>query len=298
VQGTTFREAAELWYPNWKANKSARYGEYVGRRLNGDIYPTIGNRPIAQITAPEVVAVSKQIETRGAFEIARRTMETCSQVFRWSIAHGLCERNPVADVRPSDVLKPTTKGHHARVDAGELPALWKAIHGYPGLITQLAMRLTAYTAVRTGELLGAEWCEVNLDAAEWRIPENRTKMKTPHIVLLSTQAVEVLRALRQLTGRGRYLFPGANPSKPISNITMLKALQRIGFGGTMTMHGWRAIFSTQMHEQGWPHEHIELCLAHQRRNKVAASYDFATYLEPRRILMQAWADYLDSLAAD
>lgn len=298
VAGTTFREVAEQWYENWRTNKSARYGDYVGRRLTGDIYPAIGSLAIARIEAPLIVSLCKRIEDRGAYEIARRTMETVGQVFRFGVARGHCLRNPVADVRPADVFKPTTKGHHARVDLDKLPSLLRAMYDYQGTaVTKFAMRLTAYTVVRTGELLGAEWSEVNLDAAEWRIPPERMKMRTPHIVLLSPQAIEILRALRHLTGRGKYVFPGNGRSKPLSNMAMLKGLQRIGFGGEMTMHGWRSIFSTQAHEAGWPHEHIELCLAHQRRDKVAASYDFATYLEPRRELMDWWAGWLDEQAA-
>jgi integrase len=296
--GTTFRDVAEQWYTNWRTNKSVRYGDYVGRRLKDDIYPAIGSLPIAKIEAPAIVGLCKGIEARGAYEIARKTMGTIGQVFRFGVAHGHCQRNPVADVRPADVFKPTTKGHHATVEVDKLPSLLRAMYEYQGTaVTKFAMRLTAYTVVRTGELLGAEWSEVNLDAAEWRIPLERMKMRTPHIVLLSPQAVEILRAIYQLTGRGKYVFPGNTPSKPLSNMAMLKGLQRIGFGGAMTMHGWRSIFSTQAHEKGWPHEHIELCLAHQRRNKVAASYDFATYLEPRRELMHWWADWLDEKAA-
>ena len=165
--GTTFQDVAEQWYANWKTNKSARYGDYVGRRLTGDIYPAIGSLPIASIEAPKIVALCKRIEARGAYEIARRTMETIGQVFRFGVANGHCQRNPVADVRPEDVFKPTTKGHHARVEVDKLPSLLSAMYDYQGTaVTKFAMRLTAYTVVRTGELLGAEWSEVNLDAAE------------------------------------------------------------------------------------------------------------------------------------
>lgn len=294
-QGITFQEIAEEWYFNWRPNKSERYGEYVGRRLKGDIYPAIGSKAITRIGAPDVVALCKRIEQRGAFEIARRTMETIGQVFRYGVAHGVCERNPVADVKPADVFRPTTKGHHARVEPDQVSGLLQAVNGYPGLITRLAMRLTALTVVRTGELLGATWDEFTLEGNEpvWRIRAERMKMRTPHIVPLSSQAVDILHALKQLTGTKQHVFAASASNKPLSNIAMLKALQRMGYAQRMTMHGWRAIFSTQAHEHGWPHEQIELCLAHQRRNRVSASYDFATYLPQRRELLKWWAGWLD-----
>jgi integrase len=156
--------------------------------------------------------------------------------------------------------------------------------------------LIALTFVRTSELIEAVWSEFDLDAAEWRIPEERMKMRTPHVVPLSTQAVDALRCLEEIRERSAYVFPGErDPKKPMSNNTILKALERMGYKHRMTGHGFRGIASTLLHELGWPHEHIELQLAHQERNQVSAAYNWATYLPERRKLMQAWADHLDAL---
>ena len=215
------------------------------------------------------------------------------------MAHGLIERNPAADVKPSDALKPRTKVAYARLEAKELPTLLRRIEAYNGSpVTRLAMQLMALSFVRTGELIGARWDEFDLDAAEWRLPAERMKMRTPHIVPLSTQAAEVVKTLQELRNRSPLLFPGERDhEKPMSNNTILKALERMGFKHRMTGHGFRGIASTVLHEHGFEHAHIELQLAHQERNKVSAAYNFATYLPQRRAMLQWWADRLDELRA-
>jgi integrase len=181
------------------------------------------------------------------------------------------------------------------VDAAALPALLRAIEVYRGkVITRLAMKLMALTFVRTSELIGARWSEFDVEARRWNIPAERMKMKTPHIVPLATQAIEVLELLRSVTGAGELLFPGdVDHKKTMSNNTILEALDRMGYRGVMTGHGFRGLASTLLHEQGWPHEHIELQLAHTPRNAVSAAYNHALYLEPRAKMMQHWADYLE-----
>ncbi|MDR7095645.1 tyrosine-type recombinase/integrase [Hydrogenophaga laconesensis] len=295
----TFAAVAKKWWEGWKAARSESHTMYVWRRLEADIFPAIGARPVSEIEAPELVAMMKKIEERGALDIAKRALQTCSQIFRYAIAHGVARRNPAVDIRPSDVLASRKKENYARVDAKELPHLLRKIDVYNGsMITRVAIKLMAMTFVRTKELIGARWAEFDLDAARWDIPAERMKMKSPHIVPLSTQAVTLLRSLHTLTGHSALLFPGERDhEKPMSNNTILGALDRMGYAGRMTGHGFRGIASTLLHEQGWPHEHIELQLAHQERNQVSASYNHALYLQPRAKLMQAWSDFLDARMA-
>jgi integrase len=213
------------------------------------------------------------------------------------VANDLVQRNPVADIRPADILKPRKKRNYPRVTAPELPDLLRAIDGYAGgEHTRLALQLMALTFVRTSELIGARWPEFDLKASRWDIPEERMKMKTPHIVALNIQAKTILERLKAISLDREFVFPGdLNPHKPMSNNTLLFALYRMGYRSRMTGHGFRGAASTLLHEQGWPHEHIELQLAHQERDAVSASYNHAMYLEPRARMMQAWADHLDLL---
>jgi integrase len=302
-----FQSIAYLWLEHWSLNKSPRHVGMTRRRLEKNTLPLLGHRPIDAIQAPELVAMVKAIEARGVGDLARRSLETCGQIFRYAIAHGYATRNPCADIKPADVLRPTTKNNLARVDARELPALLKAIEVYRGsVVTRLAMKLMALTFVRTSELIGARWEE--FDFAEdakfsqfgatafprWNIPKERMKMKSPHIVPLSTQALEVLELLRAVTGNYELLFPGERDSRrPMSNMSLLMALRRMGYQGRHTGHGFRGLASTLLHEQGWNHDWIELQLAHTQRNAVSAAYNHALYLEPRAKMMQAWADYLE-----
>lgn len=296
--GTSFEAVARAWFEDWKGPRSPRHADYVLRRLESDVFPVLGRKPVGEVTAPQLLAMAKRIESRGAIDIAKRALQTCGQVLRYAVAHGQLERNPAADVKPSDALKPRRKTNYARLDAKEVPTLLRKIDAYQGTpTTRLAMMLMALTFVRTGELIGARWGEFDLEGAEWRIPPERMKMRTPHIVPLSRQAVEVLATLNeQRRGVTDLLFPGERDhEKPMSNNTILKALERMGYKGRMTGHGFRGIASTVLHELGHRHDVIELQLAHLERNSVSAAYNHATYLKERRELMQAWADHLDRL---
>jgi integrase len=243
----------------------------------------------------ELVQLAKGIEARGASDMAKRILQIVGMIFRYAVAHGYSKRNPAAEIRPSDILKPTRKTNMARIDACELPALLRSIEVYEGRqLTRLAIKLMALTFVRTSELIGARWEEFDFDARRCSIPATRMKMKTPHIVPLSSQAIEVLDLLRTISGNGELVFPGEQDSKkPMSNMTILKALERMGYKGRMTGHGFRGLASTILHEQGYNHDHIELQLAHAPRNAVSAAYNHALYLEPRARMMQDWADYLE-----
>jgi integrase len=268
----------------------------VKRRFQANVFPHIGARPVSEIQAPELVAMLKAIEARGVNDVAKRAHQTSSQVFRYAIAHGLATRNPAADIKPGDVLASRQKKNLARIDGKELPALLRHVDAYQGAaVTRLAMKLMALTFVRTSELIGARWSEFDLKAGRWDIPAERMKMKTPHIVPLSSQAVNILKTLQLVSGHGALVFPGERDhEKPMSNNTILGALKRMGYKGRMTGHGFRGIASTLLHEMGFNHAHIELQLAHQERDAVSAAYNHATYLKERAKMMQHWADYLDN----
>lgn len=291
----TFEKVARQWWDHWRGPKSPRHADYVLRRLEADVFPALGSKSAASITALQLLAMAKAIESRGAVDIAKRSLQTCGQIMRFAVAHGLVERNPAADIRPSDALRPTRKENYARLEAKEMPELLRKIEAYQGSsVTRLALKLMALTFVRTGELIGAKWDEFDLKVGEWRIPKERMKMSTPHIVPLASQAVEILRVLHTLSGHRPLLFPGERDhDKPMSNNTLLGALKRMGYAGRMTGHGFRGMASTQLHEMGFDHQHIELQLSHLPRDQVSAAYNHALYLAQRRKMMQAWADYLD-----
>lgn len=293
----SFETVARQWYEHWSPSKESRHAGYVIRRLEADAFPVIGGIPVSTITAVDFRDMAKRIERRGALDIAKRVLQTCGQVMRYAVAHGLTERNPVADMKPGDFLQIRKQQNYARIDAKELPELLRAIDGYSGRHrTRWAMQLLALTFVRTGELIGARWSEFDLEAKRWTIPAERMKMRTPHIVPLSRQALNVLKMLKALAGDNELLFRGdRDHKKPMSNNTILKALERMGYKGRMTGHGFRGVASTILHEQGYPHEHIELQLAHAERDQVSAAYNHASYLRPREKMMQEWADYLEML---
>jgi integrase len=290
----SFANIAGLWMEHWKEDKSLRHVDSTRRRLDANILPSLGMLQIAEIQAPDVVAMVRSVDARGARDVAKRALETTGQIFRYAIAHGYATRNPAAEIKPRDILKPTQKANYARLDAKELPGLLRQIEVYQGThVTRLAIKLMALTFVRTSELIGAQWDEFDFERKRWDLPAERMKMRTPHIVPLSDQSIEVLQALRTITGSSRWLFPGdRNQAKPMSNNTILKALERMGYKGRMTGHGFRGIASTILHEHGYNHEHIELQLAHAPRNAVSAAYNHALYLKPRAQMMQEWADYL------
>lgn len=294
---SSFEKVARAWYATWSTGRSERHAKQTLRRLAADVFPEIGSLPIESVTAPLLLAMALKIEKRGAVDIAKRAYQTCGQILRYAVAHGKLERNPAADVKPGDALAPARKRNYARLDQKEVPGLLRKIDAYDGSVyTRLALQLMALTFVRTSELIGARWGEFDLDAKQWRIPAVRMKMKTPHIVPLSKQAVAALKELEQYRQRSDLLFPGERDhDKSMSNNTLLYALYRMGYHSRMTGHGFRGVASTTLHEHGFEHAHIELQLAHMERDSVSASYNFATYLPQRAKMMQWWADHLDTL---
>lgn len=237
------------------------------------------------------------IESRGTFDTAHRTLQICGQVFRYGIATCRCRRDISADLRGA--LKPVKLGNFAAItEPAQIGRLLKCIDNYHGnLIVRTALSMAPYVFVRPKELRLAQWSEISLGAAEWRIPAEKMKMRNPHIIPLARQVVELLETIRPYTGGGQYVFPGFRKlTKPISDATLLNALRSMGFDKeTMTVHGFRAMASTRLNEMGYNSDWIERQLAHCEQNKVRASYNHAQYLKERRQMMQEWANYLDGL---
>lgn len=262
------------------------------------VFPHIGGRLIDQLEPPEVLRVLRRIEAAGRHETAHRMRQRIGQVCRYAIATGKVTRDPTADLR--DALAPVPTKHRAAItDPAKVGLLLRAIDAHEGQpATRAALQVLAQTFVRPGELRRAEWPEIDLDGATWRIPAARMKMKREHVVPLSEQAVAVLRALYPLTGHRPFVFEANRPGRPLSENTLNVALRTLGYSGDEhTAHGFRSTASTLLHELGWPPDVIELQLAHAQRSQVAAAYNRSARLEERRQMMQAWADYLDTLRA-
>lgn len=295
----SFEAVALEWYNKQCHTWVPSHAKDVKRRLENNIFPHLGKRPMDQINAPELLDTVRRIEIRGAHDLAHRVLQVCGQIFRYGIATGRCTRNLSTDLRGA--LTPHVKKHQSAVCQEELPDLMRAIAAYDSIgdkQTRLALQLLALAFVRTNELIGAMWREFDLKNALWVIPAERMKMRTEHVVPLAQQALEVLSELKEISGHSRFVFPGRNPSKPISNNTMLFALYRLGYKGKMTGHGFRAVASTILNETGFKPDVIERQLAHCERNEVRGAYNRADYLPERKKMMQHWADYLDSILVD
>ncbi|GMV28579.1 MAG: hypothetical protein AMXMBFR59_07040 [Rhodanobacteraceae bacterium] len=265
--------------------------------LDSYLVPAFGQDAIAEITPARILATLRLIESKGAHETAHRCRSLCGRIFRYAISTSRAERDPAADLRGA--LAPSISTPRAAItDPERIGALLRAIDGYSGHFpTLFALKLAPLVFTRPGELRAAEWAEIDLEAAEWIIPAARMKMRHEHIVPLSTQAVAILRDAHQVSGNGRFVFPGVRTrARPLSDNTINAALRRLGYAqDEMTGHGFRALASTRLNEMGWPPDVIERQLAHAEANKVRAVYNRAQYLPERRKMMQAWANYLDAL---
>jgi integrase len=289
----TFEAIAREWHESNLHTWTPKHGANVIKRLDGDIFPKLGSRPIAEINAPDLLAALRIIEKRGALDLTQTIAQYCGRVFSYAIATGRCDRNPAPDLRGA--LKTPVRKHHAHLQSNELPEYLQKLETYDGEPqTKLALKMLLLTFVRTTELRGAEWSEINFDTAEWRIPAERMKMKDPHIVPLCTQAIEILRELQKYSVNRQHVFPNHHkPSTFMSENTMLYALYRMGYHSRTTGHGFRATASTVLNENGFAPDVIERQLAHIERNKVRAAYNHAQYLPERRKMMQWWGDYVD-----
>jgi integrase len=297
-RANSFEVVAREWHEKRSHGWAPASSDVALTRLEKHILPRLGDRPIADINAPEVLSVLRVVEGKGTLETARRVMQMCGQIFMYAIATGRADRNPVPDLRGA--LKTPVSKHYSFLKADELSDYLQNLEAYDGHpITKLALRFLLLTFVRTNELRGAHWAEIDWDKTEWRIPAERMKMKELHIVPLSKQAIARLQELKKLTGSWKYLFPNQhNPASFMSENTMLYALYRMGYHSRTTGHGFRSTASTILNEQGFRADVIERQLAHTERNTVRAAYNHAQYLPERRKMMQWWADYLDKICPD
>ncbi len=292
----SFEVVAREWYAKYSTTWAKDHGNRIIRRFERDIFPWIGKSTIAEVKAPDLLSVVRRIESRGALETAHRALANCGQVFRYGIATGRCERDPSGDLRGA---LPPVKGEHfaAVTDPVRLGDILRALEGYEGTLTvRCALRLAPLVFVRPGELRKAQWADIDLDKAEWRYTV--TKTNTPHIVPLARQAVEILRELQPLTGRGPFVFAGARSIKrPMSDNAILAAMRRTGISKEeMSGHGFRAVARTILDEVlGVRPDYIEHQLAHAVRDPNGRAYNRTAHLSERRKMMQQWADYLDRL---
>lgn len=294
----TFQAVALEWYENRKDSWSERYADGVIRRLEKDIFPEIGKMPIRDIEPPLLLNVIRKIENRGAQEIAKRQLQKCGEIFRYAIACGKAVRDPSRDI--GGALKPIKKDHFAAIDVSELPEFLETIERNDARLynsTRNALKLIMLTFVRTSELIGAQWEEINFERKEWIIPAERMKMRKEHVVPLSDQAIEILKVQKEIAGEWPLVFPSSvRPKQSISNNTILGAIKRLGYQGRMTGHGFRALaMSGIKQELGYRHEVVDRQLAHTPKNKIDKAYDRADFLKERAIMMQEWANYIDGL---
>jgi len=294
----SFEVIAREWHAKQSVMWVDLHASRIMLRMENDVFPWLGSRPIADIPAKDFLTTVNRIVNRGATESAHRVLQNCGQVMRYAIATGRADRNPVADLRGA--LPPVKQTHHASIiEPQAIGGLLRAMDAYNGsLVTKCALRLAPLLFVRPGELRQAEWAEFDLDGGQWNIPAEKMKMRESHLVPLAPQAVAILRELHPLTGRGRYVFPSArSPQRPMSNNAVLSALRRMGYAtDEMSGHGFRAMARTVLDEVlHFRPDYIEHQLAHAVKDPNGRAYNRTAHLAERRKMMQAWADFLDSL---
>lgn len=290
----SFEAIAREWHTAQLERWSPSHAARVIESLEADAFPSFGSVPVATLTAPIVLDALRKVEARGATETAGRVLQRVGAVMRYAIQTGRASYNPVQDLRGA--LKAAKVEHRPALPRSELPEFFRRLEAEPlNPITRLAIRFLMLTMTRPGEVRFARWDELDMERLEWRIPAERMKMRAAHIVPLSRQAVAILDELRLLTGHRELLFPGErSPAKPISENTLCYAMGRMGYAGIATPHGFRALASTVLNEEGFDPDVIERQLAHAERNKVRAAYHRAEYLDDRRKLLQWLSDFYDS----
>ncbi|MCC6598105.1 MAG: integrase arm-type DNA-binding domain-containing protein [Alphaproteobacteria bacterium] len=296
----TFKAVALEWHERQIDRWSENHALNVMRRFDIDIFPYIGSRPIADIDAPELLDVLRRIENRGSLDVAARVKQICGQVFRYGIATGRCKRDHSVDLKGA--LKTGKTQHYPALDIKEMPEFLRALErNEPRLFsrTRKGIRLLMLTFVRTSELIKATWDEFDLENGQWVIPAERMKVGGAHIVPLSRQAIKILKELKEETEHlnVKWVLPGqVRPRDHMSNNTLLFAIGRLGYKGRMTGHGFRALAMSTIKERlGYRHEVVDRQLAHAHKSKIDRAYDRAKFLDERTIMMQEWADYLDSV---
>jgi len=294
----SFEAVAREWFAKHSPNWATTHADKIIQRLDKDVFPWLGGKPIAEITAPELLTVLRRIENRGALDTAHRAHQNCGQVFRYAVATGRAERDPSGDLRGA--LAPAKHEHFAAItEPLAVGELLRAIDGFQGtFVVQSALRLAPLFFVRPGELRKAEWQQFDLEKGEWRYFV--TKTKSEHLVPLSSQAVAILQELHPLTSTRKFVFPGRDPQKPMSEAAINAALRRMGYDTKteITGHGFRAMARTILHQElGIKPEVIEHQLAHRVPDALGTAYNRTKFLIERRKMMQQWADYLDKLKA-
>ncbi|AIR60913.1 integrase [Cedecea neteri] len=290
----TFQAVALEWHGTKVSRWSEGYASDIIEAFNKDIFPYIGQLPVNDIKPLVLLNVLRRMESRGATEKANKVRQRCSEVFRYAIVTGRAEYNPEADL--TSAMSGRESKHYPFLTVDELPAFFKAISGDTGSpLVVLAARLRVLMGVRIGELRGAFWSEFDLEKAVWEIPAERMKMKRPHLVPLSTQALEIVQQLKVMSGQYPLVFPGRNdPRKTMSEASINQVFKRIGYTGKVTGHGFRHTMSTILHEEGFNTAWIETQLAHVDKNAIRGTYNRALYLEGRREMMQWYADYIEA----
>jgi len=294
AKSDTFESVARRWHDNEKSGWIEAHASRVLSRIERDVFPALGSKPLTEITAPDVLDVLRKVEERGALDISKRLRQSIGSVFQFAIAEGKATSNPAADV--GKALKPRPKVQHmATVKASETTDLVKKIATYDGEpITRIALQFVFHTFVRTNELRLGVWSEIEGDI--WRIPKERMKMGREHVVPLTPQTLALLDEAKQYES-GPYIFPGLR-NKPLSQNTLIFGIYRLGFHSRQTIHGLRRLASTTLNEHGWPSDHIEMQLAHVSKDRIRGIYNSAEWLEPRKKMMRWWSDYLSALGAD
>lgn len=292
----TFEAMATEWFNARKDGWTPAYSERLWRRLQADIVPVIGARPVSEIEPPELLDAVRKVEKRGAVVLAARLLQICGQVFRFAVASGRASRDPSQDIRGA-LKSPGAKKHRTALKAADLSAFLKSLADYPGdQQTVLALRFVIHTMVRTNEARFAAWEEFELTGRTpiWRIPAERMKMRNEHIVPLTSHVLAILHDLKKLSGDSRYLLPSKTKDGVISQNTLIYALYRLGYHSRATVHGFRGTASTVLNENGFNRDWIERQLAHAERDDVRAAYNSAEWLNDRRIMLEWWSDYLDT----
>ncbi|HAG3448222.1 TPA: tyrosine-type recombinase/integrase [Salmonella enterica] len=292
----SFELLALEWHEHKKPNWSSGYADDIMEYLRKDIFPYIGKKAITDIKPITMLSVLKKMEERGVLDKLKKTRQACRQIFTYAIITGRAEFNPVTDL--AGALKTPKQQYFPHLMPTQIGPFIHAVNTYSGSkVTRIATLLLMYTSVRTIELRASEWTEFDLDNDLWQIPKERMKMRRPHLVPLSRQVKSHLLELKEITGWGKYVFPGRNDAhKPMSEASINQVIKRIGFAGKVTGHGFRHTMSTILHEKGFNSAWIEAQLAHADRNTIRGTYNHAQYLDGRRDMLQWYADYLDELA--
>ncbi|GHV53973.1 integrase [Deltaproteobacteria bacterium] len=293
----TFERVAREWIEKQTPGWTSGYASDVTQRLEKNIFPYLGNNPITDITPPDLLTIMRKMELRGAIDTTYRVRSLCSLIFRYAVVTGYAERDVAADLRGAFTAR-IVKNRAAITDPEEIGGLLRAIDAFTGTpVVRYALQFLSLTFCRPSEVRGAEWSEFDFTEKLWRIPLNRMKMRIDHLVPLSVQSLALLEDLRTFSGDGKYLFPGVRTEqRPISDATLVAALRRMGFAkDEMCAHGFRAMASTLLNEQGYSADVIEKQLAHNPRDKIRGIYNRAEYLPERKKMMQEWADYLTAL---